>query len=145
MIVLFDTCVVLDYLMNREPFSNDSADLIELVARREIEGFLSVKTLMDIHYILKKYYHDETKTRELLLKLTEIFEIIDSLSYCCLKSLNSNISDFEDAMMSETGIIMEADYIVTRNVKDYKRSKINIITPSKLVKEINRKKDSNII
>lgn len=136
--VLFDTCVILDYLMNRNPFVDDTEKIINYVAKNKIEGFITVKSLMDIHYILKNYYHDERKIRKILMDLSEIFEITDSLMYCCLKSFNSKINDFEDALMSKTGEVLDVDYFVTRNVKDYKYSNLNIKTPKELLKILNK-------
>lgn len=137
MMVLFDTCVILDYLMDRYPFVNDSDQLIKYVVNNRIEGFISVKSIMDIHYILKNLYHDEKRVRKILMDLSEIFEITDSLTYCCLKAFTSNINDFEDALMSQTGEVLGVDYLVTRNVKDFKNSKIKVKTPKELIKILN--------
>ena len=139
MMVLFDTCVVLDYLMDRYPFVEDADQLLKFVSNNRIEGFITVKSIMDIHYILKNHYHDESKVRKILMNLSEIFEITDSLTYCCLKSFNSKINDFEDALMSQTGEILEVDYFVTRNTKDYKNSKLKVKTPKELIKILNKK------
>ena len=139
MMVLFDTCVILDYLMRREPFAKDAKELAEYVSNYKIEGFITVKSIMDIHYILKNHYHDEANVRKILMELSEIFEITDSLTYCCLKSFNSKINDFEDALMSQTGEVLEVDYLVTRNTKDYKNSKLKVKTPKELIKILNKK------
>lgn len=139
MMVLFDTCVVLDHLMDRYPFVEDADQLLKFVSNNRIEGFITVKSIMDIHYILKNHYHDESKVRKILMNLSEIFEITDSLTYCCLKSFNSKINDFEDALMSQTGEILEVDYFVTRNTKDYKNSKLKVKTPKELIKILNKK------
>lgn len=138
MMVLFDTCVILDYLMDRYPFVEDADRLIKLVSRNNIEGFITVKSIMDIHYILKNHYHDELKVRKILMDLSEIFEITDSLTYCCLKSFNSKINDYEDALMSQTGEVLGVDYFVTRNTKDYKKSKLKVKTPKELIKILHK-------
>ena len=139
MMVLFDTCVVLDHLMDRYPFVEDADQLLKFVSNNRIEGFITVKSIMDIHYILKNHYHDESQVRKILMNLFEIFEITDSLTYCCLKSFNSKINDFEDALMSQTGELLEVDYFVTRNTKDYKNSKLKVKTPKELIKILNIK------
>ena len=59
MILLIDTCVVLDVLMDRKPFSADAYKIIQMVAARRIEGFITVKSMMDIHYVLKKQLNNE--------------------------------------------------------------------------------------
>lgn len=134
MIVLFDTCVILDYLMDRKPFSSDAIELVNYVANNRIEGFITVKSMMDIHYVVKKTLNNEAKTREILKKLSIIFEVIDSSTDCCLKAINSKLNDFEDAMMSLTGESFGVDYLVTRNIKDFKKSNLNTILPKDCIK-----------
>lgn len=143
MMVLFDTCVILDHLMDRHPFVEDADRLLNFVSNNRIEGFITVKSIMDIHYLLKNYYHDETQVRKILKILSEVFEITDSLTYCCLKAFNSDINDFEDALMSQTGEVLGVDYFVTRNTKDFKNSKLKVKTPKELIKILNRKEGSN--
>ena len=134
MMILFDTCVILDYLMRREPFAEDAKQLVKHVYSNKVEGFITVKSMMDIHYILKNRLHDEEKVRKILMDLSNIFEITDSLTFCCLKAFNSKINDFEDALMSQTGEVLEVDYFVTRNKNDYKKSKLKVKTPKELIK-----------
>ena len=143
MMVLFDTCVVLDYLMRREPFAKDAKELVTLTNNTDVEGFITVKSMMDIHYILKNHYYDEKQVRKVLKSISEIFEITDSLTYCCLKAFNSDINDFEDALMSQTGEVLGVDYFVTRNTKDFKNSKLKVKTPKELIKILNKKEGSN--
>lgn len=131
--VLFDTCVVLDYLMDRKPFSNDAYELVKFVANDRFEGCLTVKTMMDIHYVIKNKLNDEAKTRKILKNLSELFDIVDSSAYCCLKAIESKITDYEDAMMSLTGETIGIDYFLTRNIKDYKKSTLNIKTPKEFL------------
>lgn len=138
MMVLFDSCVVLDYLMDRDPFVEDADQLLKYVTNNKVEGFITVKSIMDIHYILKNHYHDEKQVRDILKQLSEIFEVTDSLTYCCLKAFNSNVNDFEDALMSQTGEELNVDYLVTRNTKDYKNSKLKVKTPKELIKILNK-------
>lgn len=136
--ILFDTCVILDYLMRREPFAEDAKELVNKVANTNIEGFVTVKSMMDIHYILKNRFHDEKRVRKILMDLSNIFEVTDSLTYCCLKSFNSKINDFEDALMSQTGEVLDVDYFVTRNKNDYNKSKLKVKTPKELIKILGR-------
>ena len=64
MIAVFDTCIVLDYLLGRSPFADDAETLILQVAEGRIDGLITVKSLMDIHYVLKHSLHNEKKTRQ---------------------------------------------------------------------------------
>ena len=73
MTVLFDTCILLDFLLDREPFADDAEQLLLMIALNDIKGFITVKSLMDIHYVLKHVIHDEEKVRSALSILLDTF------------------------------------------------------------------------
>lgn len=75
-----------------------------------------------------------------MLSLSGIFEITESLGYCCLKLFNSNINDFEDALMAQIGEVLGIDYLVTRNIKDYRNLKLNVKIPKEYDKILNKNK-----
>lgn len=65
--------------------------------------------------------------------LLGLFDILDTAAIDCRKALSSEISDYEDAVMYETAERCEVDCIVTRNEKDYKKSKVRVLLPNELV------------
>jgi len=137
MSILFDTCVILDLFLKRQPYFEDSRYLIELVTEQKITGYITVKSLMDIHYIVKHTTNNEKKTREILENVCSLFEVLDSLAYVAVNSLTSKINDYEDALMADTAEYFEMDYIVTRNIKDYKYSSTPVVEPKELIDIIN--------
>ena len=134
--VLFDTCIIIDYFLNREGFAGDAETIITAVGREELDGILTVKSLMDIHYVLKKYLHNEKKTRQILRILLDSFSLADSTAAETIQALDSPMNDFEDALMSETAAVLNVDYIVTRNLKDSRNSRIPAITVKQLIAHI---------
>ena len=62
------------------------------------------------------------------------FDVLDTAGIDCRKALSSDISDFEDAVMTETALRANMDYIVTRNERDYVKSPVPVCTPSELLK-----------
>jgi len=72
MIAVFDTCIVFDYLLDRSPFADDAETLILQVAEGRIDGLITVKSLMNIHYVLKHSLHNEKKTRQVIEKTSKI-------------------------------------------------------------------------
>lgn len=130
--VLFDTCIIIDYLLNRKNLSEDAKKVIIPVVENTLYGFITVKSLMDIYYIIRKYLHDENKTRDIINTLLDSFVLLDSTKADAIKALVSNCHDYEDALMIETAKSYDMDYIVTRNIKDYKNSSIPVIIPNKL-------------
>ena len=62
MTVLIDTCIILDALQERKPFDTNAKEIINKVAKREIEGFITAKSITDIYYL----YMRSTRNRRLL-------------------------------------------------------------------------------
>lgn len=133
---LIDTCVVLDYLQNREPYFDDALNLAIAAANKEIEGYISASSCTDLYYIIKKSTCNDEATRGILNRLTELFGVADTYAEDCLLALHSNMSDYEDAVMSETAARIGVDSIITRNIKDYKNSKVKAETPSDFLSKL---------
>ena len=134
MIVMIDTCVVLDYLLDREPFVYDVEKLLVKVAEEEIQGLITVKSLMDIHYILKHTLHKEEKVRDTITTLLDSLMLVDSTAEDAIRALSSRITDYEDALMVETANLCNCDRIITRNKKDYKNTNVLVMTPAEFLK-----------
>lgn len=131
--VLIDTCVVVDLLQNRQDFVDDAKDIFLFAFDKQIDACLTAKAITDIYYLCHKFTHSDEKTREILGKLFVIFTIEDSLGEDCKNALLSHVSDYEDAVMSETAKRSNVDYIVTRNLKDFKKSGVKVLTPGAFV------------
>ena len=131
--IIFDTCVILDYLLDREEYSSNAEKLIIKVAQNSLQGLITVKSLMDVHYILKHTIHNEEKIREIISTLLDSFALVDSTGENAVRALSSDVNDYEDALMIETAVYYEADGIVTRNLKDCRKSPIRIYSPEELL------------
>ena len=128
--VVIDTCVILDYLQNREPFFDDALNIAISRANREYEGYITASSVTDLYYIIHRYNHCDKETRDIVNTLTMLFGLTDTYAEDCINALHSEMSDYEDAVMSETAYRIGADFIVTRNVGDYVRSKVPAISPA---------------
>lgn len=133
--VYLDTCIIIDYLSKREPFFSDAENIFKLIANNKIYAYVSASSITDIHYILKHFFNNEKITRKHLINLTSLVEIIDILAYNIKTIFDSPINDFEDALIEELSYQLKLDYIVTRNTKDYKNSRIKAITPKQILKQ----------
>lgn len=131
--IIFDTCVILDYLLDREEYSSNAEKLIIKAAQNRLQGLITVKSLMDVHYILKHTIHNEEKIREIISTLLDSFALADSTGENTVRALSLDVNDYEDALMIETAVYYEADGIVTRNLKDYRKSPIRIYSPEELL------------
>ena len=136
--VLIDTCVIIDTLQNRLPFSKDSKQIFILVANNIFNGYITAKSITDIYYLVHKITHDKSKTKEIINKLFALFDIIDTNGIDCKKALFSDTLDYEDAVMIESAIRENIDCIVTRNNHDYLKSPITIYTPEQFIKVLSK-------
>ena len=141
MTAVIDTCVVIDVLQNREPFSKAALDVFLAASNRKFRGVLTAKSIMDIYYIIRRSLHDEQKTRAAVNKLFILFDIADTFSADCRIAMSSPTSDYEDAVMMETARRIGADCIVTRNLSDYGKSSVTVFSPEEFLQELEKEQD----
>ena len=131
--VLVDTDVVMDFITKREPFDKEAALLFNLADRKRVNLNISSLCLNNIYYLLRKIIGHK-RTIVLLKNLIEITDILSVDKQVVLKALNSKFSDFEDAIQHFSAVENgDIDVIITRNLKDYKQSKIAVMTAGSFV------------
>ena len=133
---VIDTCVVLDYLQNREPFFDDALNIAIGRANREYEAYITASSLTDLYYIVHRNTHNTEKTHRIINTLTLLFGLVDTYAEDCINALHNGMTDYEDAVMSESAYRIKADYIITRNTKDYSKSKVPAITPGEFLMKL---------
>lgn len=127
--ILIDTNVLLDYLLEREPFFEDAKNVILSCAEGNIKGCIAAHSIPNMFFILRKDY-DTKERRDVLSSLCSIFDVEGIDKTKLLAGLeNENFSDFEDCLQMECAKAYGAEYIVTRNVSDYATSEIQAILP----------------
>ena len=127
--VLIDTDVILDFLFDRNPFSDDASKILSLCESKQIQGFVTAIILSNIYYLLKKTAKHE-KVIESLKALMNILDIVTTDKTTVLNALNSEFKDFEDALQNFSAEKnKEIKIIITRNIKDYKSSNLSIMQP----------------
>ena len=131
---LIDTCIIIDALQSRVLFKDHAQAIFLLAANRQFEGFITAKASTDIYYLTHKYLHSDRETRKVLSRLYMLFDLLDTAGIDCRKAISSEITDFEDAVMVETALRTGMDCIVTRNVKDYEKSLVDIYQPDEFLK-----------
>ena len=128
--VFVDSNIIIDHLTKREPFDRDAYDLFSRIAKEtDLIGYTSVKSLSDIHYLMKRSLHSSLSALKLITKLTSLLLVLDNTDIDLLKAFSSEVTDFEDALIAESAVRNKLDFIVTRNVRDFERSHIKAITP----------------
>ena len=131
--LLIDTNVIIDVLQRREPFFADSNAVVLACARGQAEGWFTAKAITDVFYVMHRHYHENEPCLEVVRKLYKLFRIADTTATACLQASFSLVGDYEDAVMDETAKAIRADYIVTRNTRDYANSTVCAIDPSVVV------------
>ena len=134
--ILFDTNVIMDFIVNRKPFSDEAERVIELCMEKGFNCYIAAHTIPNLFYILRNHLSLE-KRREILLEICKMFIIITVDSKKIVSSLsNSGFTDFEDCLQFECAQEINADYILTRNLADFSSSTISVIEPKYLVEKL---------
>lgn len=132
--VLIDTDVILDFFFDREPYSEYAAQVLNLCEEQKIKGFITPVAVSNVYYLLRKIgKHD--LIIEKLKQLLTIIDIAQMDKTVVLNALNSQFKDFEDALQNFSAIEKgEIKVILTRNIKDFKKSTLAIMTPETYLK-----------
>lgn len=133
--ILIDTNVILDVLANRAEFSEAAKKVFKLCEVKKISGYISALSVANIVYIMRKEL-DSKRIREIIENLALIFGIADLKGEDIKNASKMNFSDYEDALQSSQAKRIKADYIVTRNIKDFQNSKVMAIKPTELLERI---------
>ena len=127
--VLIDTDVILDFFLDRAPFSDNGAKILSLCEAKKIVGHITPVIISNVYYLLRQTAKHE-KVIEKLKLLVAITEVLVMDRNVVLHALNANFKNFEDALQNYSAEISNQVYlIITRNVKDYKLSALGVMTP----------------
>ena len=126
--ILIDIDVILDVLTKREPFFASSANLWAKVEKKFIRAYLASHTITTLFYLIGKA-KGKTFAKESVKDLMSIFKIAPVNKSTLILALESDFVDFEDAVQFAAGKQVNVNFIITRNIKDYKNSDIPATTP----------------
>jgi hypothetical protein len=130
--IFVDCDVLIDVGLGREPFCSASGELLDYLANNQNGGFIAWHSIANFFYITAKSdIKDERKT--FIAELCSFLKIVPASNQNLTVALELPFSDFEDAMQCACAIACEADFIVTRNVNDYKNSPIKALTPEQVL------------
>lgn len=131
--VFVDTNILIDLLADRRPFSKSAIELFDLANKNKVNLFTSSHSIATTHYLLKKYIQ-EKELRKIIYSLLDYINIISIDVSIIKKSLLSSHKDFEDAIqIFAADSIKDLDFIVTRNIKDFKNAQIAVLPPDELL------------
>lgn len=137
--LLIDTNIILDLLAKREPFFNNAASLFSYADKNKIELAISSLTIANISYVLSKQKTSQ-QAREILRKfrvLVQVLPLDDKIIDLALS--DSTFNDYEDGLQYYTAIGNDIHAIITRDLKDFKNSKIPVMTADEYLTSVNKK------
>ncbi len=130
--LFLDTNIVLDYLLRRAPFYHDSRTVTLLGCLGETENFISASTVNDINYFLAKEY-GSLRAQEIIETDLDFLKLAPVTQSEIASALKRRWTDFEDSVVAACAETISADFIITRNQKDFKLSKIRALSPMELL------------
>ena len=130
--LLLDTNIVVDILSRREGYA-DSLGVLKHCEVGHAEGFVSAITVTDIMYILRKQIEPHA-VRDAVQTLLAIVDVVGVLKSDVTAAFVSNMKDFEDAVQASCAAHIKADYIVTRNTRDFENSPVPAVLPADILK-----------
>lgn len=135
--VLLDTNILIDYIALRQPYAESAERIMFLCKNRQIHCCMAAHSVMNVFYILRKNFTVDER-RIILKELCEIIEVISIEKSKIIASLeNHDFSDMEDCLQSKCAEEFSADYIITRNIKDFQYSTIPAVLPDDFLHIIN--------
>lgn len=130
--LFIDTDIILDFLGNRKPFAKYAAQLFLEAHKGHFKLFTSSNSVTIVYYILGKTVSDK-EAREFITDLLEYIQVIPVTDKILRQALASNFTDFEDAVQQYSALTVDKiKNIITRNLRDYKKSQIKAIGPEQL-------------
>jgi predicted nucleic acid-binding protein len=130
--VLFDTNVVLDLLLAREPHAGVAARLFTLVDNERIDGAVCATTVTTVAYVATKTVSGK-EARKLLRRLLDLFAVAAVDRRVLEAALRLDFQDVEDAVIHEAARAWGAAGIVTRNGRDFARASLPVFDPAELL------------
>jgi len=129
---IIDLNIIIDFLNKRDDHIS-AAKIIDLVNRKLLKGYLCSHEITTLSYFLEKNKYKKDQRILIINKLLDTFSVISCRESILRKALFSHISDYEDAVIVESAISEKIDFIITRNLKDFSKSSIQIVTASEAI------------
>ena len=126
--VLLDTNILLDVLLDREPWAEQSSSILSMAGRGEIQGLACATSFTTIFYLLHKQLGGAA-ARGAVSDLLNMLEVAPVGRSVLEGAARSRVRDFEDAVVVESALAVSADYIVTRDLGDFAKSPVPIYAP----------------
>jgi predicted nucleic acid-binding protein len=133
--VFVDSDIVLDLLSGRQPHYDYAAELFSLADENSIKLYVSSLTFANVNYILSKQL-SAGQARKMLFKFKTLITVLSVNDKVIELALASDFHDFKDAIQYNTAIENSITTLLTRNLKDFKKAEIAILTAQQYLRII---------
>jgi predicted nucleic acid-binding protein len=133
--VLLDSDVVLDFLLEREPFFEVAGELFELIAQGACGGYVSGVTPVNVFYLMRKAKGID-KARRAVSDLLIVVRVCPLTQAVFEAAFALSFTDFEDAVQHASAASAGLDAIVTRNLNDYKNAALPVYSPADFLNQL---------
>lgn len=138
MLLMIDTNIILDVLLQREPFLEKSKEVLKLCEERKCLGLVSASAITDIFYITRKALGSVEDTYRVLDFLLDTVKVLTVTNVDVLIALQAKAKDFEDCLMATCAKSNKCSGIVTRNKKDFINFGIALYSPEEIIKQLKK-------
>ncbi len=126
--ILLDIDILIDVALDREPYSEPGFELLEHIESGVERASIAWHSISNLYYVVRPNLGDLT-TRDFIRELTEFVQVAETDTTSIRYASQLPMADFEDAMQVAAAQACNAQFIVTRNIRDYQQSPIPAITP----------------
>ena len=126
--VFLDSDVILDLLTEREPHLEAVINIFIEIQNKKISAYTSPVVIANVFYIMARHTNKNTALKA-LIKIKSLIKVLSCGDDEIELALSSDFTDFEDSIQYYTALNHKIDFILTRNVKDYKNANMNVVTP----------------
>lgn len=126
--VLFDSDVLLDVFLQRQPHAPESIKALHKAIRGDVQGFISAHAVPTVAYFISREIGQE-KAKELVRSFLGYLSVAPVNENTIKQALSSKIKDFEDAITHYAGMSERVSVIVTRNTKDFSKGEVSAVLP----------------
>jgi predicted nucleic acid-binding protein len=130
--ILLDTNIVLDLLLQREPFSNNAVKIFSLIESKKLEAYLCATTITTVYYLISKSLK-KTQSDKVIDELLQLFKIAEVNRDILVSSLKSSGKDFEDSVLYTSAKFSKVDVIITRNKKGFDKANVLVQEPKEFL------------
>jgi predicted nucleic acid-binding protein len=131
-IILVDLNILLDVLQKREPFYETSVGILAAIEARRVQGFVAAHSITTLFYLVQKD-KSSAEARAMITSLLQFIKIAPVDQSTIEQALNLDYRDFEDAVQMISALQCKADYLVTRNTKDYQPALLPVVQPVEFI------------